>query len=192
MQAINVTRHSKITQQLVPSSTALSFICCSQFACKKKLLMTFGTSLVYPSKFHRHLRWVQQFIRNSRYIPRKIKTGQTRNGKKLLCVRWRPIRLAALLNGFTKLTREDKSVPEINERENLFVNGRDCWHLRHWAEMARSSVQYCCFVFQLTTWSTQHILGKEMFELLYFFPNSWRCVLAAPIFLCMWSSVWLR
>ena len=35
MQAIDVTRHSKITQQLVPSTTALSFVCCSQFACKK-------------------------------------------------------------------------------------------------------------------------------------------------------------
>ena len=36
MQAIDVTRHSRITQQLVPSTTALSFVCCSQFACKKK------------------------------------------------------------------------------------------------------------------------------------------------------------
>jgi len=40
-------RHSRITQQLVPSTTILSFICCSQFACKKWLLMTFGTTLVY-------------------------------------------------------------------------------------------------------------------------------------------------
>ena len=46
MQAIDITRHSRITQQLVPSTTALSFVCCSQFACKKKLLMTFGTALV--------------------------------------------------------------------------------------------------------------------------------------------------
>ena len=46
MQAIYVTRHSRITQQLVPSTTALSFICCFQFACKKKLLMTFGTTLI--------------------------------------------------------------------------------------------------------------------------------------------------
>ena len=46
MQAIDVTRHSRITQQLVPSTTVLSFICCSQFACKEKLLMTFGTTLV--------------------------------------------------------------------------------------------------------------------------------------------------
>ena len=46
MQAIDVTRHSRITQQLVPSTTALSFVCCSQFACKTKLLMTFGTALV--------------------------------------------------------------------------------------------------------------------------------------------------
>jgi len=47
MQAIDVTRHSRITQQLVPSTTILSFVCCSQFACKKKLLMTYGTTLVY-------------------------------------------------------------------------------------------------------------------------------------------------
>ena len=46
MQAIDVTRHSRITQQPVPSTTALSFVCCSEFACKKKLLMTFGTTLV--------------------------------------------------------------------------------------------------------------------------------------------------
>jgi len=49
MQAIAVTRHSRITQPLVPSTTALSFVCCSQFACKKKLLMTFGTTLVSPT-----------------------------------------------------------------------------------------------------------------------------------------------
>jgi len=47
MQAIDITRHSRITQQLVPSTTILSFVCCSQFACKKKLLMTFGTTLIY-------------------------------------------------------------------------------------------------------------------------------------------------
>jgi len=47
MQAIDVTKHSRITQQLVPSTTIFSFVCCSQFACKKKLLMTFGTTLVY-------------------------------------------------------------------------------------------------------------------------------------------------
>jgi len=35
MQAIVVTRHSRITQQLVPSITILSFFCCSRFACKK-------------------------------------------------------------------------------------------------------------------------------------------------------------
>ena len=46
MQAIDVTRYSRITQQLVPSTIALSFVCYSQFACKKKLLMTFGTILV--------------------------------------------------------------------------------------------------------------------------------------------------
>ena len=47
MQAIDVTRQSRITQQLVPSTTVLSFVCCSQFACKKLLLMAFGTTLVY-------------------------------------------------------------------------------------------------------------------------------------------------
>ena len=47
MQAISVTRKSRITQQLVPSTTVLSFVCCSQFACKKLLLMTFGTILIY-------------------------------------------------------------------------------------------------------------------------------------------------
>jgi len=46
MQAIDVTRHSRITQQLVPSTTLLSFVCYSRFACKKWLLMTFGTTLV--------------------------------------------------------------------------------------------------------------------------------------------------
>jgi hypothetical protein len=39
MQAIDVTRHLRITQQLVPSTTIFSFVCCSQFACKKKLLI---------------------------------------------------------------------------------------------------------------------------------------------------------
>ena len=47
MQAIDVTGHSRITQQLVPSTTALSLVCCSQFAYrKKKLLVTFGTTRV--------------------------------------------------------------------------------------------------------------------------------------------------
>ena len=56
MQAIGVTRHSRITQQLVPSTTLLSFICCSQFACKKKLLMTFGTTLVIlPLSYMAHI-----------------------------------------------------------------------------------------------------------------------------------------
>ena len=36
MQATGAKRHSRITQQLVPSTTALSFVCCSQFARKKK------------------------------------------------------------------------------------------------------------------------------------------------------------
>ena len=35
MQAIDVTRHSRITQQLVPSTTVLSFVCFSRFAWKK-------------------------------------------------------------------------------------------------------------------------------------------------------------
>ena len=51
MQAIFVTRHSWITQQLVPSTTAISFVCCSQFACERKLLMTFGTTRVYTVSF---------------------------------------------------------------------------------------------------------------------------------------------
>jgi len=46
-QATDVTKHSRITQQLVPSTTVLSFVCCSRFACKKKLLMTFSMTLVY-------------------------------------------------------------------------------------------------------------------------------------------------
>jgi len=50
MQAIDVTRHSRVTQQLVPSTTILSFVCCSQFGCKKKLLMTFGTTLISLNK----------------------------------------------------------------------------------------------------------------------------------------------
>jgi hypothetical protein len=46
MQAPDVTRHWRLTQQLVPPTTILSFVCCSQVACKKKkkLLMTFGTT----------------------------------------------------------------------------------------------------------------------------------------------------
>ena len=41
MQAIDVTRHSRVTQQLVPSTTILSFVCCSQFVCKKKVAHDF-------------------------------------------------------------------------------------------------------------------------------------------------------
>jgi len=41
MQAIDVSRHSRITQQLVPSTTILSFVCCSRFACKKKVAHDF-------------------------------------------------------------------------------------------------------------------------------------------------------
>ena len=48
MQDIGVTRHSRITQHLVPSTTALSFVCCSQFACKKK---SFSRLSVRPSYF---------------------------------------------------------------------------------------------------------------------------------------------
>ena len=47
MQATDVKRHSRLTEQLVPSTTVLSFICCSQFACKKSLVMTFGMTLVH-------------------------------------------------------------------------------------------------------------------------------------------------
>jgi len=47
MQAIDVRRHSRITQQMVPSTTVLSFVCCSWFACKKWLLMTFGMTLAF-------------------------------------------------------------------------------------------------------------------------------------------------
>jgi len=46
MQATDVTRHPRITQQLVPSTTVLTFLCCSRFQCKKKLLMTFGMTLI--------------------------------------------------------------------------------------------------------------------------------------------------
>ena len=49
VQTIDITRHSRITQQLVPSTTIRSFICCSQFACKKKLFMTFGNTLIYKT-----------------------------------------------------------------------------------------------------------------------------------------------
>ena len=60
MQAIDVTGHSRITQQLVPSTTALSFVCYSQFVHKKMLLMTLGTSLVQMSSQHLHLK--QSFL----------------------------------------------------------------------------------------------------------------------------------
>jgi hypothetical protein len=47
MQAIDVTRHSRITNSWFHlHTTVLSLVCCSQFACKKMLLMTFGTTLV--------------------------------------------------------------------------------------------------------------------------------------------------
>jgi len=46
MQAIDVTRHSSKTQKLFPSTTIISFVCCFRFACKKWLLITFGTTLV--------------------------------------------------------------------------------------------------------------------------------------------------
>jgi hypothetical protein len=70
------------------------------------VISTVLRNVLYPSKFHRFLKWVQQFMEI--YILRKIKAGQTRNGKKVLCVRRRPIRLAALLNDFTKLTKEER------------------------------------------------------------------------------------
>ena len=41
MQAIDATRHSRITQQLVLSTTALFFACFSQFACNKKVAHDF-------------------------------------------------------------------------------------------------------------------------------------------------------
>jgi len=41
MQATDVTRHSRITQQLVPSTTVLSFVCCSRFAFRKKVAHDF-------------------------------------------------------------------------------------------------------------------------------------------------------
>ena len=47
IQATYVIRHSMITQQLVPPTTALSFVCCSQFACKKKVALDFRKSLVF-------------------------------------------------------------------------------------------------------------------------------------------------
>jgi hypothetical protein len=54
MQAIDVTRHSRITQLLILSTTILSFVCCSQFACKKKVAHDF----VYDPRIYygRHAR----------------------------------------------------------------------------------------------------------------------------------------
>jgi len=49
MQAIDVTRQSRIIQKLVPSTNLLSIVCFHQFACKKLLLMTFGTNLLQKS-----------------------------------------------------------------------------------------------------------------------------------------------
>jgi hypothetical protein len=46
MQSIDVTRHSRLRQQLVSPTTVLSFTCYSQAACKKKLLMTFSMTYV--------------------------------------------------------------------------------------------------------------------------------------------------
>jgi hypothetical protein len=37
MQAIDVTRHRRLTQQLVPPTTILSFVFCSQVACKQNM-----------------------------------------------------------------------------------------------------------------------------------------------------------
>ena len=41
MQAIDVTRHSRITQQLVPSTTALSFVCFSPVRMQKNVAHDF-------------------------------------------------------------------------------------------------------------------------------------------------------
>jgi len=60
MQAIDVTRHSRIIQQLVPSTTVLSFVCCCQFACKKLLLMNFGTTLVVLAIFSAEVHTYQK------------------------------------------------------------------------------------------------------------------------------------
>jgi len=71
MQAIDVTRHSRITQQLVPSTTILSFVCCSQFACKKKLLMTFRTTLVTSWSCLKTI--MQEKVTTKRYVINSLK-----------------------------------------------------------------------------------------------------------------------
>jgi len=67
MQAIDVMRHSRITQQLVPSTTLLSFFCCSQFACTKWLLMTFSMTLVLNNKGHTFKEGADMF--SIHYLP---------------------------------------------------------------------------------------------------------------------------
>ena len=54
MQAIDITRPSRITQQLVSSTTGLSFVCCSQFAYKKKVAHDFryGPRILQSRYFH--------------------------------------------------------------------------------------------------------------------------------------------
>jgi len=75
MQAIDVTRHSGITQQLVPSTTLLSFVCCSRFACKKWLLMTFGIpSYIYgvSQEESARLRESVPYVKVYRYNPKHL------------------------------------------------------------------------------------------------------------------------
>ena len=66
-------------QQLVPSTTELSFVCFSQFACKKKLLMTFGTTLVNVGrraskvKMHNHAsKDVDEKLKNLQKWQKKV------------------------------------------------------------------------------------------------------------------------
>ena len=65
MHVTDVKRHSRITQQLVSSTIALSFVCCSQFACKKKVAHDFRYDLVSCRKKYAHTTY--QDIRNYWY-----------------------------------------------------------------------------------------------------------------------------
>ena len=76
MQAIDVTRHSRITQQLVSSTTLLSFVCCSQFTWKKLLLMTFGTTLVYYKICLSYVVWMCCSV-VGRVVPDDVKDCNT-------------------------------------------------------------------------------------------------------------------
>jgi hypothetical protein len=51
MQYIDVTRDSRLTQELVPPTTVLSFICCSQAACNKKFAPGFHTTYVAAESY---------------------------------------------------------------------------------------------------------------------------------------------